>query len=147
MPNEDDDDFVYGCLPPEDKHIKPLLAEDVLWHFFCHPRGSIHGNVYDQECRNRLPKRIRPLQFFSNKGYPTGWGVEIVEGYNWKLFYYCESLITAVAVCFPCVWIICATSDDRISAAFSIGQWTFGAGQVLSLLMLGLSEMLAFWRY
>ena len=147
MPHEDDEDFVYGCLPPQDKNLTPLLADDILWHFFCHPRGSIHSNVCDYECRNRLPKRTRPLHFCSNEGYPTGWGVEIVEGYNWRLFYHCESLIAVIALIFPCLWIVCAGTDDRVPTAFTIGQWMFGAGQVLSLLMLGLSEMLAVWRY
>ena len=147
MPDEESVDYAYSYTPEDEGWEPPLIADDVLWHFFCHPSGSINDGVYDVECRNRFPKRVSPLSYHPNKGYPVGWGLEFVEKFNWKLFYHCESLIVVVAIIVPLIYGICSSDGDKVSTAFTIGQWLFGAGQILYMVMLALSETLCFWRY
>ena len=147
MPDEDDEDYVYGSLPAGEETAPPLLADDELWHLFCHPKASFNNGVYDSECRNRLPKRLKPLEFTANQGYPVGWAVEFVEGLNWRFFAQCESVIGLIALIFPIIWVRCTSRDDRVVVAFTIAVWIFGGGQALYGVLLILSEAFCFWRY
>jgi hypothetical protein len=148
MPKADDIDYRFSFRPISPPPDLPLLSDDELRHMFDHPAGSIyHDGVYDSECRNRLPKRRWPLQYFPNQGYPIGWGIEFIEGFNWSLLFYSEVFIFFVTISFTVLWSVFARANDKVPTAFTIGQWMFGVGQVLYIVYVVVSEALMFWKY
>ncbi len=147
MPDVENTDYMYSYAPEDAGWEPPIIGDDTLWHFFCHPRSSITDGVHDIECRNRLPKRLSALKYSPNEGYPVGWGIEFVEGFNWRLFYQCESLIIVVAVVVTLVYRFCSSDASKVSTAFTVGSWLFSAGQLFYVIMLALSEAFSFWRY
>jgi hypothetical protein len=155
MPTEDDEDYDFYCRPRFNGRTPPL-RDKVLFHKFRHPAGCVTEILYnsnqqiasyDTEVRNRLPKRLSPLAYKQNEGWPFGYALEFVEGFNWTLWVSCEAFIITVALIFPILWCFCTSRDDRVSTAVSIGQWILGAGQVVYIVALVLSEMFCFWRY
>ena len=58
MPDVENTDYMYSYAPEDAGWEPPIIANDVLWYYFYHPRGSIIDGVDDNECRNRLPKRL-----------------------------------------------------------------------------------------
>ena len=149
-------DYIWGHEPADENPPAPLIGDDVLRHLWYHCKGSINssrnrsnedsGEQLSVECRNRLPKRTTSLQLPA-QGWPVGYGVELVEGLDWMLICYCESLIGLVSIIFPFLWATLTAGDDKLVVAFTIGTWIFGAGQVLYVIVLVLSEVLCFWRY
>ena len=133
--------------PLEEQQATPDLHDYILWHFFCYPEESINGSVSDRECRNKLPKRTSPLTIRPNEGYPIGHGIEFVEGFNWRFLLYCECSIGLFALLFPLLWMLFSGKPDKVSTALAAGQWIFGAGQVLYVIILAFSESLLIFRY
>lgn len=93
--------------------------------------------MFDDECYNRLPKRLRELKYVPNGGYPDGWGLEFVEGFNWSFFLHCELFIIFVNVVVVALYYGLMRSTGT---AFSIGSWIFAMGQFLYAVVLELSE-------
>ena len=147
MPSLDDANFNYSCGPSEDEENQSILHDSILWHFFCHPKAAINRGIGSHECRNRLPKRLSPLIYEPDNGYPIGYGIEFVEGFNWQFCFLCESFVGFIAIGFPILWMLCSKRMDRVSTALAAGQWIFGAGQVLYLIVVALSEALCIWGY
>jgi hypothetical protein len=148
MPPEEDPLYRYSYLPTHPRPEPPLLASEILTHMFYHPKGSVFsGSIYDRECRNRLPKRIAPLIFIPRQGHQVGWGIEFIEGVNWTLLLYSEAFIAFVTVVFCLLWALVGGGGDRVSTAFTIGQWMLGVGNGLFLVFGALSEFMSFWRY
>jgi hypothetical protein len=147
MPDLDNPNYFYSYAPAHPPPEHPIIDSAILRHMFYHPSGSIYSGVADCECRNRLPKRKNPLTYIPNQGHPVGWGIEFMEGFNWKFMGYAQLLIFFVTVAFSVLWAVFARDNDRFSTAMTIGQWLFGAGQVGYGLVLMLSEMVNFWRY
>lgn len=103
MPGENNEDYIYGYQSENERPTPPIIVDERLWHFLCHPRASINDGTNDYECRNRLPKRLRPLSLIPDKEYPVGWSVDFVERFSWEIFCYCESVIGAIAIVFLCL--------------------------------------------
>jgi hypothetical protein len=144
-------EYSFSYRPPHPTPDPPLLDDDQLFHMFNHPRGQIFncedGEVYDQECYNRLPKRRGVLKYSPNRGYPIGFGLEFVEGFNWSFFLHCELFIIFADVVVVVLYCGLIRSTGRTSTAFSIGSWIFTVGQFLYAVVLGLSEKYMTWRF
>ncbi|KAF8858800.1 hypothetical protein BDZ45DRAFT_386796 [Acephala macrosclerotiorum] len=147
MPDLDNPVYYYSYTPAHLLPEHPIIDSAILRHMFYHPSGSVYSGVADRECRNRLPKRKTPLIYIPNQGHPVGWGIEFVEGFNWKFMGYGQFLIFFTTILFSLLWSVFARESDKFSTAMTIGQWLFGAGQVGNALVLMLSEMVNFWRY
>jgi len=147
MPEQNDPNYDYSYMPVHLPPEHPIIDSAILRHMFYHPAGSVFGGVADWECRNRLPKRNKPLTYLPNQGHPVGWGIEFVEGFNWKFMSYAQIFIIVVTIVFSILWAVLARSEDKVSTALTIGQWIFGAGQVSYGVVVMLSEMVNFWRY
>lgn len=131
LPGENNEDYIYGYQPENERPTPPIIADERLWHFLCHPRASINDGTIDYECRNWLLKRLRPLSIISDKECPVGWSVDFVERFSWEIFCYCESFIGSIAMVFLCLWAAVNASVEGVSVAFTIGHWSFRAGQLL----------------
>ena len=155
-PHKDNKDCIWGHEPANGDIPTPLIQDGILWHHWCHCKGLVDSNTnpsstdsgeeIGSECRNRLPKRTTPLHLPA-RGWPIGYGLELVEGFNWMLICYWELLIGLVSMLFPFLWATLTAGEDRLVVAYTIGTWMFGAGQVLYLIGLVISEVLGFWRY
>jgi hypothetical protein len=144
MPPLDDPNYAYGWRPENTPRRDPLLHDNVLWHFIMHPKGSIYTG---DERRHRLPKRNSPLKYHDGEGFPVGWGVEWVEGFNWWFFYHCELLLVVLTIVFTVLFCIFSKGNEKVMLVLAADTLILTAGQVGYMIVLGLSEYFCFWRY
>jgi hypothetical protein len=144
MPPTNDPNYEYSWRQEGDaKRVDPLLHDDVLMHLFDHPNGTIYRG---DECRNRLPKRYTALTY-SDGFFQIGWGVQWLEDFNWKFFFYCESLIFFGALLYLVIIACFSREQNRLSVGFGGGSFILGGGQFVYMLVLVLSEVFSFWKY
>ena len=130
----------------------PLLGDEQLFHMFNHPAGQIYSvsgsEIHENECYNRLPKRRSILEYNPGRsGYPVGWGLEFVEGFNWSLFMNCELLIMIIDVAVVLLYCVFVSDGNKTSTAFTIGSWIFVLGHFAFAVILGISEKYRTWRF
>ncbi|KAF1952509.1 hypothetical protein CC80DRAFT_495307 [Byssothecium circinans] len=144
-------EYVFSYQPPEPVPEPPLLFEEELTHTFYHPRSRIWGSsdalVYSQEIYNRLPKRRGRLRCLIKDGFVYGYGVEFVEGFNFKFFIYCELFILLWTFIAVGMYAGIARGKEKSGVALAIGAFVFGFGQFLYTVVLGLAEKWEAWRY
>jgi len=148
MPSGYNPDYSFSFNPPYEPDRGPFLGDQILLHKFLHPEGIIpckSSPCPEIETRNRLPKRLRPLDF-PEVGFPQGWGVEFVEGFKWNVLFLWESFILLLGTLVPILWCLCRRGPDRSQDAFTIGSWIFGAGQLVYVMAMAASEIASFLK-
>ena len=99
------------------------------------------------EFRSRLPRRKSRLTSQRGCRFRTGYGIEIQECINWKVFAVVELFILLVSTVFPLLWVALAQSSDRVSTAFTIGQWCFALMNGIWAVGIVLAELVSSWKY
>ena len=71
--------YTYEPAPPD---YLPPIGENLLMHLYKHPGCA------DDECADLLPlfpkKIVERLEVDSKKGMSDGWGIQLVEDWNWE---------------------------------------------------------------
>ena len=136
------------------KQLKPevILHAEQLTHVFFHPdsrRGTTQLGGYSHrfEIYNRLPKRKGALTCRQNDGFPTGFGIEFVEGLNWWLLGVFGLPIIACALFVAILYAAFGKGEDKFGPAVTIGSNILGIGSVAFCVLVGLWEMMEAWRY
>jgi hypothetical protein len=145
-------EYTFSYLPVEPYPDPPLLHPAQLTTLFYDPNSSRHfdfnGTTYDAQVYSRAPKRKGILRYTVNQGYPIGYGFEFKERFNTKFVIKCEIFITLLALLLGGLYWGFATKDEqRTGTAANIGMLVIAVGQVVYMLVLGLTEWLEAWRY
>jgi hypothetical protein len=127
--------FEKDSIPPEKKVLEqeyafkpcPLtigklpIPPHVFMHSFQNP-GDHTGSL----AIGRFPKKLRQRLSCGNNqlSVPIGWGIYIVEGYNWKLIIWCTG--SGFLATFILVIIWCLLKND-IQGGIGIGQYSIAA--------------------
>jgi hypothetical protein len=102
--------------------------------------------VYDDECRNRLPKRRLEL-LWEPGTWKEGWGLEIREIINYGRIAQVEGLILMLSLLLTILWAKLGTGPNAISNAMAAGQVAFAAGNALWFIIAASLQMLEVWKY
>lgn len=145
-------EYTFSYLPADPQPESPLLHPAQLTALFYNPNSSRHvditGMISDKQVYARAPKRKGILQYKPNSGYPKGYGFEIVERFNFKFVVKCELLITVLAFLLGSLyWGFAAQDQQRIGTAMNIGMFVIAVGQIVYMLVIGITEWLEAWRY
>jgi hypothetical protein len=145
-------EYTFSYLPVDPQPDSPLLHPAQLTALFYNPNSSRHiditGMTSDEQVYARAPKRKGILRYKPNLGYPKGYGFEFVERFNYKFVIKCELLIILLAFLLGGLyWGFVAQDEQRTGTAMNIGMFVIAVGQVVYVLVLGLTEWLEAWRY
>jgi hypothetical protein len=145
-------EYIFSYIPVSPHPDPPLLHPAQLTTLFYNPNSSRHfdisGTTYDSQVYSRAPKRKGVLRYTPNLGYPTGYGFEFRNRFNVKFIIKCEVFILFLAFLLGGLYWGFATRDEqRTGTASNIGMFVIAVGQVVYVLILGLTEWLEAWRY
>ncbi|KAH7400191.1 hypothetical protein BKA64DRAFT_707877 [Cadophora sp. MPI-SDFR-AT-0126] len=114
-------------VPPEDEHtsyihertnLKPPIGTNLLMHYISCPQDA----TLRSPCLDKIPKKIGgKLLVCPVKGVSPGWGLQFVEGWNWKkilLVSFFTFVISATIVA-----VLCWYSGRSIQDAFAISSF------------------------
>jgi hypothetical protein len=68
----------------------------------------------------RLPQKLGASLLFSKDPLPIGWGIQVIEGPNWGLFWSIQAISTALSGVVAGIYAAC--TKDRATAV-AIGAW------------------------
>ncbi|KAI4614770.1 uncharacterized protein J4E87_009365 [Alternaria ethzedia] len=145
------EEYVFSYWPPMPLPEPPLLHSAQLTSLYWDPGSSVHeeslGTVHERQCFARSPKRKGRLRFMPNKGYPTGFGFEIVEKLNLRFILTCESLIAFIALLLTFLYLGLGKGEQKWGAAPTIGSFIFAVGQFLFAVIIVVIERCELWAY
>jgi hypothetical protein len=128
LPPEDHPDYLYtpkpiACIPP--------VCHNLLLTIYHAPRNGTGLKT----CQNRMPTYLHdkvPLRV--DDGLGSAWGLELVEGRRWEIFWYVGTVVLA---CSTVVGLVYGVVQHDVSAGFTVAgflQTCFGVGVALATL-------------
>jgi len=114
LPPEIHPDYLYepkpvGCIPPVGHNI--LLEH---WHT---PRNGKGGKA----CITRIPiYRLAAVPLAHQNQLGEAWGLEIIEGRRWEIFWYIAALVFTGSFIFAIIW---GVVHHNLSDAFSVASF------------------------
>lgn len=128
MPPEDHPDYLYALKPISS--ISPV-GHNMLLTMYHAPR---HGTGR-KACTNRMPTYLQNrVALRPDDGLGSGWGLELVEGRRWEIFWYVGAV---VLVCSTVVGLVYGVVKHDVSAGFTVAEFlqtSFGVGVALATL-------------
>ena len=120
--------YVFDPMPMDE----PPMDARTFNHYFHKPHPADDTNVWI----TRFPQLCDTSLFYNNERLAKGWGIEIIEDRNWRLFV-CANVLAllasgAVAAVFS------YTKDDRLTGV-AIGAW------LSTVQTLGITALLWHW--
>ena len=112
---------------------EPPMPSNVFMHYFTSAANVHNTNLWG----SRLPQKLGASLFFSNEPLSTGWGILIVEGPNWFLFW--TAMIICLVVNGLLIGLYSRFRNDNPSGV-AIGSY------LLSIQAMGLTAMFYKWR-
>lgn len=108
----------YSFKPCPPNIGKLPIPPHIFMHSFRDP-----GNHTGSLAVERLPKKLRQKLTCRNNqlNVPVGWGVYIMEGYNWKLILWCAAGTFFAILLFVLLW--CHLKKD-VQGGMGMGQYS-----------------------
>lgn len=117
----------------EPTHLKPPIGSNMLMHYMRCPQDA----TTRAPCLTKFPKKIREkLTVCPIKGVSPGWGLQFVEGWDWKKILIGSFLAFLISA--TIVGIVCWRLGHNIQDTFAV------AGSLLTCFGLGIAALQAY---
>ncbi|KAE9377646.1 hypothetical protein N431DRAFT_461242 [Stipitochalara longipes BDJ] len=114
IPPETHHDYLYEPKPIE---LIPPLGHNTLLEFWHRP----HNGTGRKACIMRIPTyRLDTVPLRHHDQLGEAWGLEVIEGRRWEIFWYIAALVFAGSFLFVIVW---GVLHHNLSEAFSVASF------------------------